>query len=216
MNSKEANEQEQQAAIEGEMATIDLEEVILTPEDALKCLTDEVNVILPTPNVRACNNLDEYFAKSTSKSPKSQSSRRLATPREPFAVPLVRNFHKILKKASDSQSPTALGLVHKPKKVRPDVFSKVEAIEDTSGPLVLLKKRVDQVVKVLIRRRRKVPYISRTIEYKGTLSLFDKHMNLYLRDVIESFKYTLNGQLLKRARHRDGILIRGDNIILIS
>lgn len=109
-----------------------------------------------------------------------------------------------------------MGLVYKPKRCRPDIFTRLEQIDQTSGPIYSLKECLNQAVKVLIRRRRKINFISRVIEYRGTLVIFDKHMNLILKDVIESFVYSIDDKVLKRARHRDCILIRGDNIILIS
>lgn len=204
----------------------DLEAVTLNSDDALKCLRDEAIAILPMQNIKACNNLAEYFLKSTlnsSKKHKSSDSKETKNSKpfrstfstEPFAVPLERNFDKILKK-------TGSGLDCKPKstgtskKTKSDVFSKADQIEAKSGPIVVLKERMGKTVKVLTRRRRKVPFISRVLEYKGTLVLFDKHMNLYLRNVIESFSYTIENKLLKRARHRDSLMIRGDNIILVA
>lgn len=124
-----------------------------------------------------------------------------------------RNFERVLRKTEDGSS---IGLVHRPRKSRPDIFSKLDQLDPASGPIYSLKERLNQKVKVLIRRRRKVNYISRVIEYKGTLTMFDKHMNLVLSDVIESFIYSLNDKVMKRARHRNNILIRGDNIILVS
>lgn len=205
----------------------DLSTSKLTPDEAIKCLTGEYNVIVPTPSARPCNNLDEYLHKSTLNTRKTpndakqttskKNSRRVSNSSEPFAVPLVRNFERILKKTNGSQevqaSPSSMPT--KPKKARSDVFSKTEQIETNSGPLSHLKKRLNQKVKVLIRRRKKVPYVSRIIEYKGTLTMFDKHMNMFLKDVIESFKYQKDGKLLKRGRHRDGIVVRGDNVILV-
>lgn len=201
-----------------------LESVVLKPEEALECLTGLSEVILPIQNVRACNNLDEYFVKSTMNSrkkhkPDDSSTVKRSKPfqstfsKEPFAVPLVRNFEKILKK--DENGEPIKGTYTIAKKVKSDVFSRIEQIEPKSGPLAILKKRMGKSTKVLIRRRRKVPYISRVIEYKGILVTFDKHMNLYLKDVIESFTYTVGSKTLKRARHRENLMIRGDNIILI-
>lgn len=214
-----------------------LESELLSQADAIQCLNGQIEVILPMPNVNACNNLDEYFMKSTlskqkaqrsnqnnsnsSSSSKSEFNHKTTASnffQQPFAAPLVRNFDKILKKTDDGQvmrgSPQLLNLVKR--KSKADVFSKADKLGPSSGPIVLLKSKIDCIVKVLIRRRRKVPYLSRTIEYKGTLILFDKHINLYLKDVIESFKYTQGEKLLKRARYRDNILLRGDNIILVS
>lgn len=223
--------------VETEKRLINLETDLLSHTTALECLNGRVEVTLPNPNVIACNNLDEYYMKSTlstqkarrnkqdssnsSESSEGENNRRTPAKtsfKQPFAAPLVRNFEKILKKPDDGQvmrgSPQLLNIVKR--KSKADVFSKADRIDSSSGPLVLLKSKVDSVVKVLIRRRRKVPYVSRVIEYKGTLVLFDKHMNLYLSDVIESFKYSLDEKLMKRARHRDNILLRGDNIILVS
>lgn len=204
----------------------DLEVVTLNSDDALKCLRGEAIAIIPIQNIKACNNLDEYFLKSTlnsSKKHKSSDSNKTKNAKpfrstfsaEPFAVPLERNFDKILKKtgpSSDCKS-ESIGIS---KKAKSDVFSKVDQVEAKSGPIVVLKERMGKTVKVLIRRRRNVPFISRVLEYKGTLVLFDKHMNLYLKNVIESFSYTIENKLLKRARHRDSLMIRGDNIILVS
>jgi small nuclear ribonucleoprotein (snRNP)-like protein len=205
----------------------DLSTSKLTVEDAIKCLTGEYNVIVPTPNA----NLDEYLHKSTVNARRTsrdeyglqttskKNPRRASNPSEPFAVPLVRNFERILKKTANSTqdvlaSPSSMPT--RPKKAKSDVFTKTEQIETNSGPLSHLKKRLNQVVKVIIRRRKKVPYISRVIEYKGILTMFDKHMNMFLKDVIESFNYQRDGKLLKRGRHRDGIMIRGDNVILVA
>lgn len=209
--------------------TIDLGSDLLTPADALDCLIGPINVILPSPNVTACNNLNEYFAKSTAGLHKAQSSglesstsknlkdSKSKFSQQPFAVPLVRNFDRILKKNDNEEcQPGTKTVSSQQKKVKQDVFTKTEKSASTLGPLLLLRERLDKPVKVIVRRRRKVPYISRVIEYKGTLILFDKHMNVYLKDVIESFKYSLGGQILKRARHRDDTLIRGDNVILIN
>ena len=209
--------------------TFDLSTTKLTPGDAIKCLTGEYNVIVPTPNVRPCNNLDEYFHRSTLNSRKTtknnhdrslnssrSGSRRVSQPCEPFCVPLVRNFEKILKKSSPSEEASPSLLPTRPKKARPDLFNRTEKIEANSGPLSHLRNRMNAPVKVIIRRRKKVPYISRVIEYKGTLIMFDKHMNLYLKDVIETFTYENDGKILKRGRHRDGIILRGDNVILIA
>lgn len=124
-----------------------------------------------------------------------------------------RQFERILKKQEDG---TPVGLVYRPRRSKPDIFSKTEQLGPSSGPIFMLKQHVNQNVKVLIRRRRKIAYISRVIEYRGRLIMFDKHMNLALADVIESFVYKRGEQILKRARHRDNILLRGDNIILIS
>lgn len=205
--------------IQSDIGAIDLESEFLKLDDAIKCLTGEVQVILPMPNVRACNNLDEYFIKSThgSQRPQKQVPSSSKLLQEPFAVPLVRNFERILKKPTTNETDQATTLLSRViQKRKSDVFSRTEQLEDTSGPLVLLKRNLNRTIRVLIRRRRNVPYISRVIEYKGVLVLFDKHMNLYLNDVFESFAYKLDGKMLKRTRHRDSLLIRGDNIILIS
>lgn len=192
-----------------DLRTIDLGINVLTIESAIECLRGDVDVVLPIPKAKPCNNLDEYFLKSTSNSQKNLSKKT-----EPFAVPLVRNFDKILKKPS-TDGEKDLGFIHRSKKKK-DVFSKSTSIELSSGRPPVLAQRLNQVVKVLIRRRRKVPYISRVIEYTGTLVMFDKHMNLYLQDVVESFTYSSGDNLLKRARFRENILVRGDNIILIQ
>lgn len=212
--------------------SISLESDILSHDDAILCLTDQIDVVVPVPDVGVCNNLDEYFIKSTISTQRAQrissnnplkslkSHNHLGTtsrtsPEQIFVTPQVRNFEKILKKTDDEQVTRNYQSSSSTRK-KLDVFSKIEQLDPASGPLSLLKKKINSVVKVLIRRRQKVPFISRVIEYKGTLILFDKHMNLYLRDVIESFKYSQDEKLLKRARHRDDILVRGDNIILIS
>lgn len=207
----------------------DLCSSVLTQDDFLRCLRDEADVILPTPNAKACNNLDEYLYKSTCGSSKvrnsttqdaaaissKQQSSSKKTQSEPFAVPLVRNFDRILKKTDDLLGECP-GLVTRKRKQKSDVFSRLDQIQSASGPINVLKNRLNQYIKVLIRRRRKVPYISRVIEYKGELALFDKHMNLFMKDVIESFTYSLDGKIHKRARHRDSLFIRGDNIILVT
>lgn len=212
----------------------------LTPDQALECLLthDDSLVSLPTPNVRACNNLDEYMLKSTSKSSNITANGKLLSStsepkyydcanrfkkstgstsfsNEPLATPLNRNFDRILKKTKNADGelvPVPLYSTKKAK-IQQDVFSKMDT---ASLGLSLLKDKLDKKVKILIRRRRKCPYISRVIEYMGQLVLFDKHMNIYLRNVIESFSYNIGDKLVKRARHRDNIMIRGDNIILIS
>lgn len=210
---------------QSETQVFDVETVILKPEEALKCLRDEAIATIPMENIKACNNLDEYFVKSTLNSQKkhkashgkeARSSRpfRSSFSSEPFAVPLERNIDKILKKTDSTDcEPESTS---SSRKINSDVFSKADQIEAKSGPIVVLKERMGKTVKVLIRRRRKVPFISRVLEYKGTLVLFDKHMNLYLKNVIESFSYTIGEKLLKRARHRDSLMIRGDNIIVVS
>lgn len=214
----------------------DFEQDLLSPEQARECLIQDEDIVkLPVPSVKACDSLDEYFSRSTAKKNRtsstcssssrndSQNNKSLSTSitkhEQPFSVPLVRNFDRILRKQSDAgplETSALLNIISKPKKSKADLFTRLEQLDQSKGPLSHLKKNVDKVVKVLIRRRRKVPYISRTIEYKGTLVLFDKHMNLYLRDVIESFKYQIGGKLMKRARHRDRMFIRGDNVILVS
>lgn len=202
----------------------------LTPDEAFKCLRGEYNVIVPTPNARPCNNLDEYFHRSTinaRRTPKSghnqsvcsstsRSSRTLTQPQERFSVPLVRNFEKILRKTTPTGDASPSMQPSRPKKARHDLFSKTQQIKPNSGPLWHLKDRLNEPVKVIIRRRKKVPFISRVIEYKGTLGMFDKHMNMYLKDVVETFKYERGGKILKRGRHRDGIILRGDNVILVA
>lgn len=197
----------------------DLETFRLSENDALKCLQNPSTVILPCPNVRACNNLNEYLLRSTSGLNRSQlnssqpsSSKKRCFSNEPFAVPLVRNFDRILKTSTEVGSITT-ALSNKIRKLKPDVFSRADSM---TGPLSLLKARMNETVKVLIRRRRKVPYISRIIEYRGTLVLFDKHMNLCLENVIESFTYADGDKIMKRARHRDNLIVRGDNVILVS
>lgn len=211
--------------------TYDLCSTALSPDECLRCLKGEVDVIIPTPSAKACNNLEEYLyrstcgskkAQSTSKrTPSSQSSVPESSPNtsnlsqsEPFAVPLVRNFDRILKK-QDNLLGECPGLVTRKRKQQLDVFTKIDQIKPETGPINVLKNRLNQHIKVLIRRRRKVPYISRVIEYKGELVLFDKHMNLYLKDVIESFTFSLSGRLHRRARHRDNLFLRGDNVILV-
>lgn len=215
------------------VSRIDLTSHELTTNEALRCLIGELDIEVPVPSAKVCNNLDEYLYKSTANARKTpiddsksgcQNRRRHSRDsfhsQEPFAVPLVRNFEKILKKgnldSSQLDSTDAELTVSRPKRAKPDVFSRSEADGSTLGPLSLLKGKKGKVVKVLIRRRRKVPYISRTIEYKGTLVLFDKHMNLYLNDALESFTYTQEGRILKRARFRLGVIIRGDNVIVVS
>lgn len=194
---------------------IDLSKTKLTNDEALDCLTnDQVEVVLPNPSVKACNNLDEYFLKSTNKT--KVSTKKISPNQEPLAVPLVRNFDRILKKKNNSDgSETTSLLIHRPRKTQQDVFQKVAKVSDNSS-LVFLKNRLNRKIKVVIRRRRKCPYISRVLSYKGQLVLFDKHMNLYLDDVIESFAYHPYDKLIKRARHRKSIMLRGDNIIMIS
>lgn len=205
---------------------IDISTTQLTSEVAAKCLLGECDVILPTPNVKPCNNLDEYLFKSTlnmrrkshdrSLNESRQSSRGSTRLSEPFSVPLVRNFEKILKSENQSQASFSGNKVNRPRRMQQDVFTRTEQIETNSGPMSHLKCRLDQTVKITIRRRRKIPYISRTIDYRGTLAMFDKHMNLYLKNVIESFTYMRDRKKHKRARHRDGIILRGDNIILVA
>lgn len=209
----------------------DLEQDLLTREEALECLRCGQDIVkIPVPSVKACDSLDEYFARSTAKKNRTSScdstrpESRSGNPNtsrydKPFSVPLVRNFDRILKKTNDvcpEESSALLNIISKQTRVKPDLFTRLEQLDQSKGPLLHLKKNVDKIVKVLIRRRRRVPYVCRTLEYKGTLVLFDKHMNLYLKDVIESFKYHLNGKLMKRARHRDNMFIRGDNVILVS
>lgn len=199
----------------------------LTSVDAVKCLTGEYNVVIPLPNARPCNNLDEYLHKSTinvRRTPKndlnqtstSKSSTTKKPVKVPFAVPLVRNFEKILKKSNPFSGDSPNNAPSRPKRAKTDIFTKTEQIGSDSGPMLLLKKRLNQQLKVLIRRRKKVPYISRVIEYRGKLVLFDKHMNLYLQDVVEMFKYEKDGKVFSRGRHRDAIILRGDNIILVA
>lgn len=190
----------------------DLSTTRLSVDDALKCLTGEYFVGVPTPSAKPCENLDQYLYRSKTKNYKGGDGKQQSSSK-PLAVPLLRNFERIMKqeaRGSPSSRPTA------PKKARVDVFTKAQQIQSSSGPILHLKNRLNQVVKVLIRRRKKVPYISRIIEYKGTLIIFDKHMNMLLRDVIESFKYERDGKILKRGRHRDEIIVRGDNVILVA
>lgn len=214
------------------VSSIDLTSHKLTTDEALKCLTGDYNVIVPTASAQVCNNLDEYLYKSTAnarKTPNRSSDASLESRRrssrgsqEPFAVPLVRNFEKILKSAESRKLPSQGSnsdpeqQASRPKRTKPDVFSRAESLETNSGPFSHLKSRMGKTVKVIIRRRRKVPFISRIIEYKGRLIIFDKHMNLHLGDVIESFTYLKQGKTFKRARHRESIVLRGDNIILIA
>lgn len=161
-------------------------------------------MLLPNPDAKICNNLDEYLYRSTVNAQKGKTISK-GHRKEPFGVPLVRNFERILKRNDESTPLQA-------KRIRPDVFSRTE----TSGPLSHLRSRMGQTITVLIRRRRKVPYLSRKIEYKGKLVLFDKHMNLFLENASESFLYQKEGRVLKRTRTRGGIIIRGDNVILVA
>lgn len=199
---------------------IDLSKSLLTAEDAFRCLTDaHVKIILPSPNARACNNLGEYFQKSTQNLPRNQNRNKSKTPsyhNETLAVPLVRNFDRILKKPSNSDEfgKTSF-LIDRPRRVQHNVIDKAQNVKSNPN-LIFLRDRINEKVKILIRRRRKCPYISRVIEYKGKLVLFDKHMNLFLDDVIESFSYNSGDKLIKRARHRESVMLRGDNIIMVS
>ena len=220
-------------SVSNDASPFDLTSQRLSQEDALKLLDGEIPVILPIPNAQACNNLDEYLYKSTatarrSSLNKSQTgseqrtkvSRKSSQFQEPFAVPLVRNFEKILKdkgpQASETQATGSDERTAKPKRHNQDVFTRAESLEVGSGPFAHLKSRMGKSVKVIVRRRKKVPFISRIIEYRGLLVIFDKHMNLHLKNVIESFTYSKEGRILKRARQRDGIVLRGDNIILVA
>lgn len=224
---------------EDDQLTLNLESITLSSDESAKYLTGEMEITAPNSNNEARNSLDKYNVRGTtngsipnqssrdgmkargSSSNKMSDSDSSQSNSVPFVPPLVRNFERILKKPENLEGNTQasaapLGMVYKPRKTRADVFSKIQQLESKSGPIIHLRHRLNQIVNVLIRRRRKVPYISRVIDYKGTLVLFDKHMNLYLEDVIESFKYSRDDEIRKRARHRDSILLRGDNIILIS
>lgn len=221
----------QQLQLGSEKRTIDLAKVKLTPDEALTCLTDcQVDVILPSPSVKACNNLEEYFYRSTLNLKKSQSQSHTKSSKpqrsakknhsfssEVLAVPLTRNFDRILKRrdSGDEFGSTSM-FITRPKKIQQDVFYKATHTEKSSA-LNFLKERLGKKVKIQIRRRRKCPFISRVLDYRGKLVLYDKHMNVFLEDVIESFAYkSSDSMVVKRARHRANLFLRGDNIIVIS
>lgn len=215
-----------------EKKSINLESDIISHSDAILCLRDQIDVLVPFPDIGVCNNLDEYFLKSTISTQRAQQgsdiplkssesenhleNTSITFPEQIFVTPQIRNFEKILKKIDAGKVTRNYQLSSSISRKKLDVFSKIEQLGPSSGPLFLLKSKVNTDIEVLIRRRRKVPFISRAIKYRGTLVLFDKHMNLYLKDVIESFKYSRDGKLAVRARHRYDMLVRGDNIISIS
>lgn len=182
---------------------INLETTILTEHLAAKCFEPGTRVIIPMTNSQTCNSLSDYYNKSFGgKSPRKSNF---------FELP-ARNFASILLDPSKDASEQD----RRPKKKRPDVFKKIDELDHRSGPLNLLKQSLGKTIKVKVRRRRKAPYISRVIDFKGTLILFDAHLNLLMEDVTESFTYELDNQLLVRAREKKSFFLRGDNIILIS
>lgn len=142
---------EGEVVVDDKRRTIQLETSLLTPDDALLCFRDEATIVLPNSTVPACNNLDEYYVKSTFGAKKTKKNITDVSPslgpsrtkrsnnesfsNEPFAVPLVKNLDRILKKTETNDCTNGTILMSKVNKTRPDIFSLTEKQEDTSGQI---------------------------------------------------------------------------------
>lgn len=169
--------------------------------DAKTCLLeDEMRVIIPIPNARTFNNIDEYYSKTFSKiNAEKQLPSNSCEKLEPFQRTL-----QIVESVS----------THK----RRELQTVLTKMRQTNGPYFLLYKSLNNRIKVLIRRRRKVQLFSGRFGWiSGLLIAFDKHYNLAMTDVDETYsQINKNNQKVDVNNHIKQLFVRGDNVVLIS
>ena len=185
---------------------VDFESESFDPNAALS--SDDDSIKLPVPNAKIFNNLDEYFLKSFSQ------IKSLKPPKSP-PKEIKRNFDRILI-ASGSQSSSASQSSLRRREL-PTILTRMK---QSSGPMSILYKSLNNRINILIRRRKASPIFSgRFARLNGLLIAFDKHCNLVMSDVDEKYqKYKSKTDLtvVHVNNHVNQLFIRGDNVILIS
>ena len=75
-------------------------------------------------------------------------------------------------------------------------------------PIDYLKDSIDKVILIKVKRNRL---------YRGTLSGFDDHLNLYLEGTSQIFEYQdEDGNIREEHENLGAIIIRGDNVIFVN
>ncbi|RWS13035.1 U7 snRNA-associated Sm-like protein LSm11 [Dinothrombium tinctorium] len=164
--------------------------------DALKALhAEDQQLMIPVPNAKVFNNLDEYSRKSFGNASIAVHSSQSSLKRESF-----RRLFTAEQMATVST---------KTWKEPPNVLSKMQ---QRIGPLSLLTKCLNKRTKVLIRRRRRTENESERFFWLTALLIaFDKHFNLVLYDVDEKCESKCD----LTERHFNKLFVRGDNVVLV-
>lgn len=181
--------------------------------DAKKALLSDFNVILPCPNAKTFNNLAEYFSKTFGKNKNDKQLLDAAKCEIPILSAKER-FAKFIKPKLEDE-PSSIQSVSKKK--LSTVLSKMDDAE-FKGPISLLHKSLNCRVKVFVRRRKHDNFgTARFAWLSGLLIVFDKHFNLVLSDVEESFK-TLNQerQEVEVLNKTNKLFVRGACVLLVS
>jgi len=178
---------------------VDLESETFDAKSSL--LLDEIEVQLPNPSAQTFNNIDEYYAKTIGKS-KSGQQLMPSTSKEVF--PPFQRTLKIVESVSRYK--------------RKELQTVLTRMKPTNGPYFLLYKSLNNRIKVLIRRRRRVELFAGRFGWIcGLLVAFDKHFNLAMTDCDETYsKVNDNNEKVDVINHIKQLFVRGDNVILIS
>ncbi|UXI17207.1 hypothetical protein NH340_JMT03150 [Sarcoptes scabiei] len=174
---------------------------------------DRVHINIPVPEAPVFNNLDEYYRKSVHKrnesllnsGPKQNSSSVVKEIENKRLLNSIRN-EKVIKSTPKNISKLT------------DVIQKMS---NEHGPLSILYRSLNSSIKVLVRRMKASNLREERFSWiTGHLMAFDKHFNLILMNVIESYRHQMrekkNHEIYLIKKSTKQLLIRGDNIILIN
>ena len=75
-------------------------------------------------------------------------------------------------------------------------------------PIDYLKSSIDHIILIKVKRNRL---------FRGRLSGFDEHLNLYLEDTSQLFEYQdEDGNIREEREDLGSIVVRGDNVIFLN
>jgi small nuclear ribonucleoprotein (snRNP)-like protein len=199
-SEEESKQESKQESNESKKVLIDCDLESETFDAKSSLLNDEIQVLLPIPNAQTFNNIDEYYMKTFGK---INTEKQLPSNSKQSLEPIERTL-KIVESVS----------IHKRKELQ-TVLTKMRP---TKGPNFLLYRALNNRIKVMIRRRKKVELFSNRFGYiNGLLIAFDKHYNLALTDCDETYStINQNKEKVDVINHIKQLFIRGDNVVLIS
>jgi small nuclear ribonucleoprotein len=83
-----------------------------------------------------------------------------------------------------------------------------ESYSKSNRPIDYLKSSINKVILIKVKRNRL---------FRGILSGFDEHLNLYLEETSQLFEYQDDeGNIREEHENLGNIVVRGDNVIFVN
>ncbi|KAI2805486.1 hypothetical protein RDWZM_008742 [Blomia tropicalis] len=188
---------------------IDLADEVIDPNEVL--FNDNVVVNVPAPEAKTFNNLAEYYSKTFGKKNEEKFEQNINERLNTASTSMERFANFKLKQNDETEVPR----MKRRTKSNLCIFDKMN---QSTGPLSILYRSMGKQLKIFVRRRKICSSKEERFSWlTAHLVAFDRHLNLALQDVVETFSHQLNSKhsvmIQKRTRQ---MLIRGDNVVLVT